>query len=653
MGRIGGRKLIAGVVAWAAVASLAVVASASPAGAVPSRSPIQFWGPNVSYTGVAGDAKKVHAMEKLGNVLFVGGNFDTIAPEPATVNNNGVAGVAQPHLYAVDATTGTYLPQFAPQLNGPVFALELDPATGTLYVGGTFTAVNGQSVTGLAALDTTTGALKGTQRSLANTGGAPGAYALHLVGRQLYVGGQFTNVGGVAKGQIAKVSVDAGNAVDPAFQSYLREGKVLSLSNDGTKLIVAGEFDALQTGPGGTDVAGTRFLGAVALDTGATVTTFIPNVPCPGTCNAETRGRSVTVANGIVFAAFGGNWGRFGAYRATDAAQLAMWDVSGDAQAVATSGNTVFVGGHFEAITNLPGDPARCHAFSATFGTVDAINLQLQPEPNIYNGGHVGVFSIVAPAADDTYWAGHLTRFDQPVSGDECGDGLQIAPYSHIMRVVEGGGPADTAVPSTPSNVVAHRRQHRLDRRHVDRLHRRHRRDRLLRVRERRRSQDAAGLGDQRHPHRRRRCPRRRDQPRVDQDPGPRPLREVLREVGQRRAPRLADDHDHHDDDNDDDPDNDRTDDHDDRTDDQHDDATDRSHPDPGRRVHADPGALPHPRHPRRHRWPAAAAATWPNPHPERARPRWGAHHRRGHGRHERHRDQPLGPRLPDRVPER
>ena len=344
MGKGGGRKLIAGLVAWAAVAAVAVVASASPAGAAPSRSPIRFWGPNVSYTGVAGDAKKIHAMEKLGNVLYVGGNFDQIAPEPATTNNNGVAGVAQPHLYAVDATTGAYLPQFAPQLNGPVFALELDPATGTLYVGGTFTTVNGQSVTGLAALDTTTGALKGTQRSLANTGGAPGAYALHLVGRQLYVGGQFTNVGGVAKGQIAKLSVDAANPVDPAFQSYLREGKVLSLSNDATKLIVAGEFDALQTGPGGTDVAGTRFLGAVALDTGTTVTTFIPNVPCPGTCTAETRGRSVTVTNGIVFAAFGGNWGRFGAYRATDGAQLAMWDVSGDAQAVATSGNTVFVG---------------------------------------------------------------------------------------------------------------------------------------------------------------------------------------------------------------------------------------------------------------------------------------------------------------------
>ena len=503
MGKGGGRKLIAGVVAWSAVAALAVVASAAPASAAPTRSPIRFWGPNVSYTGDAGAAKKIHAMEKLGNVLYVGGNFDTIAPEPATTNNNAVAGVAQPHLYAVDATTGAYLPQFAPQLNGPVFALEVDPATGTLYVGGTFTTVNGQSVTGLAALDTTTGALKGTQRSLANTGGAPGAYALHLVGRQLYVGGQFTSVGGVAKGQIAKLSVDASNQVDPAFQSYLREGKVLSLSNDGSKLIVAGEFDALQTGPGGADVAGTRFLGAVALDTGATVTTFIPNVPCPGTCTAETRGRSVTVANGIVFAAFGGNWGLFGAYRATNGAQLALWQVSGDAQAVATSGNTVFVGGHFETITNLPGDPARCHAFSATFGTADAINLQLQPEPNIYNGGHVGVFSIVAPAADDTYWAGHLTRFDQPRNGRRVRRG---SPDRELQPHHAGGRGRRTGRHRPPHHAEqrgAHRRQHRLHRRLVDGLDRRHRRDRLLRVRERRRSQDAAGLGHQRHPHRR------------------------------------------------------------------------------------------------------------------------------------------------------
>src|SRR5215213_8885294 len=132
MGKGGGRRLIAGVVGWSAVAALAVVASAAPAGAAPARSAIRFWGPNVSYTGDAGAAKKVHAMEKLGNVLYVGGNFDTISPEPATTNNNGVAGVARPHLYAVDATTGAYLPQFVPQLNGPVFALEVDAATGTL-----------------------------------------------------------------------------------------------------------------------------------------------------------------------------------------------------------------------------------------------------------------------------------------------------------------------------------------------------------------------------------------------------------------------------------------------------------------------------------------------------------------------------------------
>ena len=355
MGKVGGRKLIAGVVAWAAVASLAVVASASPASAAPSRSPIRFWGPNVSYTGVAGDAKKIHAMEKLGNVLYVGGNFDQIAPEPATANNNGVAGVAQPHLYAVDATTGAYLPQFAPQLNGPVFALELDAATGTLYVGGTFTTVNGQSVTGLAALDTTTGALKGTQRSLANTGGAPGAYALHLVDRQLYVGGQFTNVGGVAKGQIAKLSIDAGNAVDPAFQSYLREGKVLSLSNDGTKLIVAGEFDALQTGPGGTDVAGTRVPRRGRARHRRHRAHLHAERPLPGYVHGRdpraAASRSPTGSCSRPSAATGA---ASAPIARRNGAQLAMWDVSGDAEAVAISGNTVFVGGHFEAITNLP-----------------------------------------------------------------------------------------------------------------------------------------------------------------------------------------------------------------------------------------------------------------------------------------------------------
>ena len=473
MGKGGGRKLIAGVVAWSAVAALAVVASAAPAGAAPSRSPIRFWGPNVSYTGDAGAAKKTHAMEKLGNVLYVGGNFDTIAPEPATTNNNGVAGVAQPHLYAVDATTGAYLPQFAPQLNGPVYALEVDPATGTLYVGGTFTTVNGQSLTGLAVLDTTTGALKGTQRSLANTGGAPGAYALHLVGRQLYVGGQFTSIGGVAKGQLAKLAVDAANQVDPAFQSYFDGGKVLSLSSDDTKLY-RGRRVRSPSRPGRAEptCAGTRFLGGGVRSTPAPpITTFIPNVPCPGTCTTETRGRE---HHGHQRHRVRGLRRQLGPLRRLPgdamAPQLAMWEVRRRrASGGRRPATRVFVGGHFEphhqrcraipldatpsAPRSAPWTPSTSSSSRSRTSTTAATSAFLHRRPR--RRRHL------------------LGRPHHPLSTRRNGRRLRrrsARPRATATScgVVEGGGPADTAVPDARRPTCM-----RTD--GSDRLHRRHR----------------------------------------------------------------------------------------------------------------------------------------------------------------------------------
>ena len=57
----------------------------------------------------------------------------------------------------MDATTGGALGAFQPKLNGSVEALEAGPpGSNTVYVGGTFTSVNGSLQNGLAVLDATT-----------------------------------------------------------------------------------------------------------------------------------------------------------------------------------------------------------------------------------------------------------------------------------------------------------------------------------------------------------------------------------------------------------------------------------------------------------------------------------------------------------------
>lgn len=446
------RRILSAAVAGAVLAAAFVALAASPASAALAASPIRFWGPNVAYSGSAATAKKTNALLKVGNVLYVGGNFDEIRPEPGT----GVPGVSRPFLYAVDATTGVYLPAFAPLLNGPVEALEADPVTGTVFAGGSFTTVNGQANAGLAALDPTTGALKGTQRPIVNTGGPASVNALYRMDRMLYVGGQFTSIGGQARGQLARLSLDAANAVT-SFQTYFTGGKVLALTSDGASLFVGGEFTALKDGPGGFNITGTQWLAAVVPATGTPITTFTPNVPCNGSCTNPTRARGLATANGLLFVAFGGGWGTLGVYNATGTVttERRHWTVNGDVQAVTVAGGRLFVAGHFSHIVSLGVD--RCNFFSGTIGTPASPDNQLvwlEADPDIQNAGHLGGFAIVAETASDTYWAGHITKLVPPAPGNPvCSTTPQTAPYSYIMRQIEGGGPTEANAPSKPANV--------------------------------------------------------------------------------------------------------------------------------------------------------------------------------------------------------
>ena len=192
MGRLR-RSLGASLVATLG-AGLLVGLQASPASAAVSLSGARMWAPNTSYTGSADTAEKINAIVKSGDVLYVGGSFSQLRPEPGA----GVPSLAQANLYAVDTRTGAYLPAFRPVVNGMVEALEVDAATGTLFVGGRFTQVNGQANAGFAILDAATGQLKPgvTQRPVNKGGSTPGVVmGIKRVGRQLYVAGDFVNIG--------------------------------------------------------------------------------------------------------------------------------------------------------------------------------------------------------------------------------------------------------------------------------------------------------------------------------------------------------------------------------------------------------------------------------------------------------------------------
>jgi hypothetical protein len=443
--RIGAR--VAALTATATVLATGLtVAVASPAGAAVGLTGFRYWGPNTQYNGTATTAKKVNDLAQLGNTLYVGGLFDEIRPEPG----NGVPATPRPNLYAVDATTGAYLPAFAPIVNGQVEALEVDPQRGLVFVGGSFTQVNGADVPGFAILDATTGALAGTQRPV-RSGGSPGSvYGLRRVGRQLYVGGGFGAIGGVGRGNLARLDLDNG-AVADGFQVFIT-GLVRSMDVDPAnpgRVYVGGEFSGARTSQtAGTEVPGTQWLAAFhtadsGFPPGRVDTNFIANVPCSSPCTNPTRGRKVAARNGRVYVAFGGGGGRFIIYDQADARTLRTYNVDGDGQAVGVDGDRVYFGGHFTRINNPA--LARCQVFAVqATGSYDVL-----PDPAIDNGAHLGVFSILVPSPGQVLLGGMLPT---PNTGANpgCDLGNDTTPYNHIVRLVDGAV-SDTAPPSVPS----------------------------------------------------------------------------------------------------------------------------------------------------------------------------------------------------------
>ena len=109
----------------------------------------------------------------------------------------------------------------------------------TVYAGGTFTNVAGQTRNRIAAFDATTGAISTTfapSMSSEVTAIIPAGD-----GTSVYVGGKFTSAGGVAASKVTRLLVSSGAVVAP-FKTATIAGSVRDLRLVHGQLIIAGEF---------------------------------------------------------------------------------------------------------------------------------------------------------------------------------------------------------------------------------------------------------------------------------------------------------------------------------------------------------------------------------------------------------------------------
>ncbi|HEY7280209.1 MAG TPA: laminin G, partial [Actinomycetota bacterium] len=97
----------------------------------------------------------VWALATAHGVLYAGGDFTSIRPPGSPLGTNEVA---VNHIAAFDTSTGNPV-SFAPDIDGNIRSMTVSPDGSTLYVGGTFSHVNGVYRSDAAAFNTSTGAL--------------------------------------------------------------------------------------------------------------------------------------------------------------------------------------------------------------------------------------------------------------------------------------------------------------------------------------------------------------------------------------------------------------------------------------------------------------------------------------------------------------
>ncbi len=200
-----------------------------------------------------------HAVLLVGDVVYVGGEFATV------VSPDGAQRVDRANLAAFDARTGALLDDFQADTNGPVRALATDGVR--LFVGGSFTTVGGVGRSRLAAVDPVTGAVDLVWSAPANSN----VYGLAVGAGRLHVAGSFSVLGGESRSRLGALDAATGALTSWAPAA---DATVSAIATDatGANVYVGGAF---------TTVAGVASPWLAALDAGG-VTRSVPWVGLDG-----------------------------------------------------------------------------------------------------------------------------------------------------------------------------------------------------------------------------------------------------------------------------------------------------------------------------------------------------------------------------------
>lgn len=266
-----------------------------------------MWNPNAN--------NEVYDLVLNSNNLYVAGNFTTIG------------GQTRNYIAKINNTTGDADATWNPNSNGPVLSIATDGSD--IYAGGAFSNIGSLSRNNIAKLNNTNGDADAAWDANANSF----VYSIAVSGSDIYAGGNFNSIGGQSRSKIAKLNNTSG-AADLTWNANVNNtGYVLAITVSGSDVYVGGDF---------TNIGGfpRNYIARLSNVTGAADLAWYPNANA-GVNTISVSGGDVYVGGG--FTTMGGNQKRYFALFTERVlpVELSSFTSSVDKQNVTLSWNTI------------------------------------------------------------------------------------------------------------------------------------------------------------------------------------------------------------------------------------------------------------------------------------------------------------------------
>lgn len=354
--------------------------------------------------------------EIIGNTVYVAGDFSSARPAGAAP---GQQETPRANLLAYDITTGKLVEGWAPRVNAQVKTITASPDGGSLYIGGSFTELNGEVVSRIAKVSARDGARDTRFRS------HPVATVNSIaVGpdNTVYYGGVFGQVGLTLRKRVAAVDADTG-AIKPLAPD-VEGGAVWTVAVDSKgSLFIGGAFTSVNgsSNPG----YGMAKLDGVngALQPWA-VNSLVRNGGVKGAITSLTIRDDVVYGTGYMKSRTGNNLEGAFAANAADGSVVWVNDCHGDSYDTVPTGDTLYAVNHAHDCSTLGewDDVAPYYRFGTAM-TKDATSQLVADNNFFYN--YAGTPAPTLRSWEPTYRAGSYTTSNQASwTGETNGDYL-------------------------------------------------------------------------------------------------------------------------------------------------------------------------------------------------------------------------------------